>query len=482
MAIDTSSLERLAQQVTLEQVKAELSRQRFKDFVKNTWHVLEPHTQFVEGIHHDAICQHLEAVTKGEIKRLIVNIPPRFGKSILISVMFPLWEWINAPYRRYLCTSFKEALGVELSIKARKIWGSEWYQRNFVKDLTLTRDTVEVFENSATGARRMAVYQSAMGFGADRLLVDDPHNVQDALSDDVRRNDLQIYDSGLSTRLNGPDAAVIIVMQRLHQNDLAGHLIEKGGFETLILPNEYDPRRSKVTVIGWHDPRTEENQLLWPIGFDEKAVVERKRSLGSLQYAGQYQQSPVSSEGGLINPAWFKTWSKATLPETFDEELISADFTFKDSKHSDFVVLQHWGRADANYFLLHQDRFKGDFVRTIERFVTFVAAHPKATTRLIELAANGEAIASQLRSRIPGLIGIKPKDSKESRVSAVSPYIESGNVFIPDSASWKDDFILECSMFPRGAHDDQVDAMTQALQRMGTSSAQSIEFIRHQII
>lgn len=480
-------LETLVKQTNFEALDAEESRRSFLKFVKNAWHILEPYTPFLEGYHHAAIADHLEAVVRGDIRRLIVNMPPRFAKSLMCSVMFPMWWWITQPHARFLATSFKEELGVELQAKASRLYKSEWYQRHFASrhQLQLVKDTQSIFENDRTGYRRMAVYESAMGFGfgaPGALLCDDAHNVEDAMSDEKRKKDIRLFDEALSTRANGPNSAIVVIMQRLHESDLTGHLLEKGGYEHLMLPNEFDPRRSTVTSIGWQDPRTVEGELLWEKGMDAKATAERKVALGTFGYAAQYMQAPAPAGGGLIDPSWFRTWTDSTLPKDeqgnakFDEMLISGDFTFRETRLSDFNVLECWGRSQGQYYLLDLDRFKGDFTVTLRRFVAFCERNPDASTKLVEIAANGEAILSQLRQTIPGMLGVVPKSSKESRVSAIAPWIESGNVHIPESAPWLSDFKHECAMFPAGRHDDMVDSMTQALMRFDKTKASGLRY------
>jgi len=465
--------------------KAEMAKRSFEFFVKEAWPILEPNTPYRPGIHHKAICAHLQAVAEGKITRLIINSPPRGGKSLLVSVLYPAWVWIRNPSARFLCTSFKFDLAADLSEKAQKVVNSEWYQENWGDIVELDKQTIEVFTTKASGSRRCASFSGCMGFGASgqgsAVIIDDPHSISEVMSDDVRRKDLEVYDTGLSNRVSN-GAAIIIVMQRLHDADLTGHILSKNfGFEHLLLPNEFEILRAKSTSI-WTDPRTEEGQLLWPDMCDAKMTDELKRSHGVFAYTGQFQQAPVSKSGGLLNPGWFKTWSKSTLPETFDSYVISSDFTFKNLATSDYVVMQAWGRKGANYFLLDQVRGQWDFVQTKDQFVKFVNRWPQITTKLLEDSANGPAILSSLRDSISGIIAIKSKDSKVARLSAVSPMIESGNVYIPEDASWKEAFLHEMAMFPKGVHDDMVDALSQALIRLEKTRTTGIIYIQHEII
>jgi hypothetical protein len=268
--------------------KAEFCKREFSWFVREAWHTLEPTTPFKAGIHSDCLIEHCQSVRDQQIKRLLISMPPRFGKSLITSVLLPLWVWCTHPSARFLAVSHKYELAQDLSIKTRRVFTSDWYQQNFgfKPELALVRDTIEVIENAATGKRQLSAFESATGMGAatpyGSLIIDDAHS-PGTLSDEVRRQALETYDSGLSNRVSD-NASIIVVGQRLHSMDLIGYLMDRGGFEVIQLPNEYDPKRSTVTSIGWKDPRTEENQLLWPDVFGPKETLEAKRQ-GSFRYS-----------------------------------------------------------------------------------------------------------------------------------------------------------------------------------------------------
>jgi predicted phage terminase large subunit-like protein len=471
-------------QPTLQQVRAALSKRDFREFIKDAWPILEPVTPYNEGYHHAAIAEHLQAVSKGDIKKLIINAPPQMGKSILTSVLWPLWDWIEQPHQRFLCTSFKNDLAEELSKKSRRVFGSEWYQNNWGRALLdrnrkLITDTITVFENIKTGYRRMSTYETSTGFGGSRIIVDDPHATN--VSDEMRVKDLRLFDTGLSNR-GGANGAYVILMQRVHEFDLTGHLLSQGGYEHLCLPNEYDSSRSKTTSIGWKDPRHADGELLWPEVFTEAKTQAAKISHGTFNYQGQFNQSPVSRSGGLLDPSWFKEWSESKLYDTWDDMLTSWDFTFKGTKDSDFVVGQVWARKKQEYFLLDQVRQQADFVQTLAMFTRLLAKWPQVRQHVVEAKANGEAIISSLRQSVAGIIPVSPKDSKEARVSAVSPIIESGNIYIPADAKWKEDFLHEAALFPKGKNDDMVDSMSQAILRFEKTRKHQMRFVTHEIV
>jgi predicted phage terminase large subunit-like protein len=260
---------------------------------------------------------------------------------------------------------------------------------------------------------------------------------------------------------------MVIVMQRVHENDLAGHVVQQGGYEELKLPAEYEGHK-QLTCIGWKDPRTESGELLWPERFGAEEIERLKRTLGSYAAAGQLQQRPSPAEGGVLKRHWWKFYREA--PRPFSEVIQSWDCAFKDTRTSDFVVGQVWGRHGADKYLLDQVRGRMDCPATIQAVKRLSEKWPQAHAKLVEDKANGPAVIATLKHEIVGLIAVNPEGGKEVRAHAVSPQIEAGNVYLPDAtiAPWIGGFIDECAAFPNGAYDDQVDAMSQALVRLGT--------------
>jgi predicted phage terminase large subunit-like protein len=334
---------------------------------------------------------------------------------------------------------------------------------------------------------------AATGEGGDRIVVDDPHNVGEAESDLVRRSALDWWDQVMSTRLNDPKTgAKVIVMQRVHEADLTGHVLEQGGYELLCLPAESEEGSTRVTLIGWSDPRTEAGELLWPERFGPAELEALKRSMGSYAAAGQLQQRPAPAEGGILKRYWWRYWKPPgvslppimvrlpdgqqqlipaiDLPENFDEQVQSWDMAFKDVDSSDFVVGQVWGKKRADKFLLDQLKDRLDFPKTLEAVRKLTTKWHQTHAKLVEDKANGTAVIATLKHEISGLIAVNPEGGKESRASAVSPQVESGNVYLPHPSlfPWVNGFRDECASFPNGAHDDQVDAMSQALLRWTT--------------
>lgn len=475
---------------SLDELDAELTRRSLRAFVRESWPIVEPGVPFKSNWHIDAICDHLEAVTAGEITRLIINIPPRFMKSLTVGVFWPAWSWLDDAKRRWLFASYAEQLSTRDSVKTRRVIQSEGvrdasgdrtqlerigYQgllEVLGKDWTLTGDqnVKTKFENTETGYRiATGVEGVGTGEGGDVVVADDPHKVKEAESDTVRTGVCDWWDQTMTNRLNDPKTgALVVVMQRVHQSDLTGHLLEKGDYEHLCLPNEYEPKRQCVIdSTGFEDPRTDPGELLWPERVDDGVTAGYKRALGSMAYAGQYQQRPSPEEGGIIKRAWWRYFNDWESLPAFDDVIQSWDMAFKDLKTSDYVVGQVWGRKGADAYLLHQVRDRLSFTETCKRVALVTNAYPNAHAKLVEDKANGTAVIDALRRKIPGLIAIEPEGGKEARVAATSPMIEAGNVYLPHDSicGFTESFIEECAVFPNGSNDDQVDAMTQALRR-----------------
>jgi len=481
----------LAKPNALAKVERELATRRFREFVGQAWRIVEPSTEFVPGFHIDAICDHLEAVTRGDIRNLLINVPPRHMKSLLVSVLWPAWEWILHPERRWLFSSYGAHLSMRDSVNCRRLIESPWYRARWGHVFSLTEDQNAKmrFDNNRSGYRlSTSVGGSVTGEGGDRIVCDDPHKVDEVASDTLRKAAIDWWDIAMSTRVNDPKtSAMVVVMQRCHQQDLSGHLLEKGNWEHLCLPAEYEGP-GRVTVIGFSDPRTEPGELLWPERFGPKEIAELKINLGSYAAAGQLQQRPSPAAGGIIKRPWFKFWQPpgANLPPIIvrfpdgtersivaaeigkvEEQAQSWDCSFKDLVTSDYVVGQVWGRLGAAFLLLDQVRERMDCPATVRAVRELSRKWPSCSAKLIEDKANGSAVIQMLSREIPGILPVNPSGGKIARASGVSPLIEAGNVFLPHPHMfpWVDGFIEECAAFPNGAHDDQVDAMTQLLLR-----------------
>jgi predicted phage terminase large subunit-like protein len=466
------------------------SERDLASFVRRAWSILEPTTHLQWNWHLDLLCDYLTAVARGECRRLIINVPPRSMKSLLCTVFYPVWRWCTAPQRRFMFVSYSDELSTDHSVFRRNVLSSAMFREGWGHNVKFSKDQnlKTQYENTRRGVMfSTSITGSATGKGCDELIVDDPLNAKKAFSDLEREATNRNFDATFRSRMNDPaTGAIIVVMQRLHDDDLTGHLLtqEPGTWTHLKLPAEFE--QNVCWEINGHSHECKAGQLLWPERFSHEVLKDMKAALGSWSYAGQYQQDPAPIEGGIIKREWIKyyrelpTTSADGSPIRSGRWIQSWDCSFKDTRESDYVVGQVWRRIDSSYYLVDQVRERMDFVRTRQAIRQMTAKYPQATAKLIEDKANGPAVIASLRSEIDGIIRINPTDSKTGRLNAVSPLFEAGNVFLPEPsiAPWVGDFVDELTRFPNAVHDDQVDACTQALWYIRRQTSGVIEYYR----
>lgn len=502
------------------------------DFTRASWHVLEPTTRLVWGWHIDAVCQHVEAALLGWIEYqkwqqrrdahpeenaptqlindLLINIPPGSMKSRILNVCAASWMWLMWPSWRLLCLSGNTNNVMRDATYCRDLISSDWYQSTFRPTWKLREDTSAKgnYWNTAGGVRQAGTMLGRItGNRADALFIDDPNEATEVYSDAYRNGINERWDQAICNRVNDPVCSVRIgIMQRLHEDDWAGHVLKQSGWQHLCIPMEYEPERYEagahdaipaVTVLGWSDPRSMTGELMCPRRFPPNVIATEKTRLATRGYAGQHQQRPSPATGMIWQRHWWRYWQRpgddlppvmvkmpdgsyktiapVVLPR-IEEELQSWDMSFTDAATSSFVVGQTWGRTGARKFLLAQVREQMGFSRTQAAVRAFADAHPNAAAKLIEKKANGAAIIETLEATVAGIIPITPTESKAARMQSCEPEIEAGNVFLPHPhiAPWVTGFVDECASAPNGAHDDQADAASQALNRMRKSSGDNV--------
>lgn len=455
-----------------DEINSEWSRRRLARFL-----AYESGGNWKTARHLELLCSKLEeveaAIRRREPKRLMVFMPPRHGKSEVTSKKFPAWFLGRNPDLEVIMSSYAADLAYDFSRIARdtlqewgpKLWGVDVAEGNS----GVTRWGIHGTRGGFTAA---GVGGPITGRGASLAIIDDPFkNWEEAQSKVIRDKVWEWYRSTLRTRL-APGGAIVLVMTRWHDDDLAGRLLaaaasgEGEEWEVISLPamaEENDPLGRDL------------DEVLWPERFPPQEYELMKKAVGSHIWVALYQQRPSPADGGILKRGWWKFYKVPV--EKFDEVLQSWDCTFKDADSSDFVVGQVWGRAGPDKYLLDQVRARMDLPTTLMAIRTMTAKWPQAHAKLVEDKANGPAVIQMLQREVAGLIAVNPEGGKIVRASAVSPHIEAGNVFLPDPsiAPWIHDFIEESAAFPNGAHDDQVDAMTQALNRM--LSAVAVEII-----
>lgn len=479
-------------------VRAELARRKLAYFVREGWHVLEPSTDLVWGRHIDAICDHLEAVYDGRIMNLLINIPPGHMKSLLVSVFWQAWIWLDNPSWQALYGSYDMGLATRDTMKFRDLIMSDWYRDTFRPKWKPKPDqNVKSWFANTVGGYHMAVTISGRGTGfhADCRVFDDPHNVEETPTTEKLGIASFWWDKRMASRGNDPRTFRSVgVMQRTHEGDLSGHILQKNEkskkpYVHLRLPTEFNPEDVCETCIGFKDWRTEQGELLFPELFGPEEIQEAKNDLLH-HFAGQYNQRPVPLKGGIIQFAWLRFWYSSRnppppvrvaledgtvveclqmrLPNRFDWQATSSDLAFKDKATNSPVAMQMWGGCQNKYFLLDQILGNMSFVVTLVNYRKLVAAHPECKAHLVEDKANGPALMSVLKDEVSGLIAINPKDyggSKESRCEAAAPLFEAGNVYLPHPSvfGWSEHCRQEICTFPRSRNSDQVDSATQML-------------------
>lgn len=410
--------------------------------------------------HLELLCSKLEAVERGEIRRLMVFMPPRHGKSEVVSKKFPAWFLGRNPTKELIVTSYSADLAYDFSRIAKttlETWGRELFDVEV--EGAVGRWGVK---GKRGGLAAAGVGGPITGRGAHVAIIDDPFkNWQDAASTTIRDTVWEWYRSTLRTRL-APGGAVVLVMTRWHEDDLAGRLLEAAKAD-----GEQWEKVDLQAVAEENDALGREvGDVLWPERFAQEEYENTRKAVGSRLWSALYQQHPAPDEGTILKREWWKFYKQP--PTKFDEVIQSWDCTFKDANSSDYVVGQVWGRVGADKYLLDQVRAKMTLPVTMQSIRTLTAKWPNARVKLIEDKANGPAVIQMLTHEIPGLIAINPDGGKVIRAQAVSPDIEAGNVYLPDPtvAPWAHDLLEETAAFPNGANDDQVDAMTQALNRL----------------
>lgn len=464
-----------------ERAAAELARRSLAFFVRCAWHVVEPGCELVWGWHLDLICKRLEAVTRRECLRLVINIPPGHMKSLLVAVFWPAWEWLTRPEERTLFLANSADLAARDSRRCREVITSEWYQRVLAltsaergqESWSLADDQNEKinYENTRRGFREcLSIGAKVTGKRSDKQVLDDPYDAKElqiGSPEQIARRLLEveaIYDGVLASRLNDlATGARVLIMQRLHQDDLAAHCIA-AGYDVVCLPTEYDPHHPQVCA---DDPRTEPGELLFPAKFPAHVIAQIKQNPLS-NYEGQHGQQPRPPGGGLFRADHFPRFEVAPIqsPGTWYQ---SWDFRHGGKgKETSFAVGSLYFRpaaAPATVYLVDVVRGRWDPDESLRQF-DLKQADPlwsRAKAILVEDKADGVAVLSMRRRQVAGLIPIKPLADKESRARAVQPLTQAGCVLLPRVAPWLAEWEREVFAFPATSQDDQVDTLTQLL-------------------
>lgn len=468
------------------------------------WGVLEPAQPFVDSWHIGVIADVLAAVTAGEFRDVIITMPPRHSKSLTVAVFWPTWEWgpANMPHTRWIISAYAQSLSIRDSGKRRRLMASPLYQRNWgdrfqLGGLSFIPDGAVKYENDATGyVLSTSVKGSNTGEGGDRVVVDDSLNAKDRFSDLIREGTNEWWDNVMSSRRNNPaTSARVLMQQRVHEQDVVGHVLSKPdhGYIHLNLPTEYEPPGCSIYFPKqdrtWQDPRTEAGELLNPQRYGPKEVSDAKRDMSEYDYSAQHQQTPTPADGGILKKAYWRWWApddhpmcgqKFTLSSKIPASTVRAvprnlrmacswDATFKEGEENSFVSGLAWAYdPDSTFphsFLLEEVHKRMGFADTSDAVVDLWRRYPGVV--LVEDKANGSAILSHYYNTIPGLVATDPGSrSKVERANAAQPYCRAGNIYlpIPDVAPWVLEFIHELAVFPNATHNDRVDSLTQYVE------------------
>lgn len=480
-------------------IEAELCRRSLHEFGRRAWSIVEPTCPFIENWHNGVIAEHLQACAQGELQNLVINVPPGTAKSLWGSVLFPAWIWTWSPGSRGLYLSWHADLATRDSMRTQTILTSGWYKSRFSGPRGWKLDPRQhektYYWNTSTGFRQSDTMQGSTGWRVNAIVADDPTSIPESWNPKRLRHVNAVWDQALHNRVANPARDCrIVIMQRQHKEDLAGHLLARGDFAHLCLPSEYNPKRSRVLVTRTGrelqtDQRTEPGDVLFPQLQPSTYLQSERVRLGLRAYAAQHLQEPSVEGGGLFRRAWWRFWkpdgrgvsggsrphgcyegAADPLPEPLDQIGIYVDAAFKKGDETDFVVLTVIGFKGSRRYVLDRTRRRLDYGETKRQLVALVERwradplpHKRVSRVVIEDKANGPAIVSELRGLVPGLVAWNPgQDSKESRAQFVSPTVESGDWLLPDGAPWLDDWITEFEEFPTGDNDDQVDTLSMA--------------------
>lgn len=438
-------------------------REDFHAFVHQCFVTVNPATAYLPNWHIALIAEYLEACRRGEIRRLIINLPPRMLKSLTVSVAWPAFLLGHNPAERIMTASYAAGLSVKHALDCRAVMQSGWYREVFPA-VRLAKDQNEKHKMATTRhGHRIAtsVGGTATGEGGGFLIMDDPHTPAQAMSDAQRRSAIDWFDQTFTSRLDDKrSGCIVVVMQRLHADDLSGHLLSKGGWVHLSLPAIAE--KSETLVKGQTSYRRKAGEPLHPKREGLAELQALKREMGSYAFAAQYQQNPMPLEAGMVRQAWFKRY--AVPPRQYDRIVQSWDTAVKAGGQHDASVCMTVGETDGVHYVLDVQAVRLEYP-ALKREIITAAERWRPDAVLLEDKASGQSLLQDLRRErnLPPLLAMTPTQDKVTRFAAVTAMIEAGQVALPQEALWLSEFEREILTFPHGRHDDHVDALSQYL-------------------
>ena len=466
----------------IDAIEREYCKRSFSGFIQRGWRHIDPQP-YMHGWHMDALAEHLEACAKGEITRLLINIPPGTSKSMATSVFFPAWLWgpHEWPQARVIGASYEQGLATRDNRRNRQLIESEWFQKHWPIKFTSDQNEKTYFENTERGFRQASAVKSMTGRRGDFVVWDDPLSPEKAYSEVERDTANRVFAETLPSRLVDPSKSVIIIiMQRLHEADVSGYIMARDlGYEHLCLPMEYEPERQCVTSIGFRDPRTTDGELLFPERFPREVVDRDKAVMGSFATAGQFQQRPVPREGGMFKHSWFRIVKAVPAGTKFLRGWDLAASTKSDSPYTAGVKI---GKTPDGRFVIadaKRERLEAGGVRRLIRNT----ASQDGVSCLISIPQDpGQAGKAQAQDIVRDLAGFTARYSPESgdkatRADPLAAQAEAGNVDILQG-EWNQAFLDEICAFPFGEYMDQVDAASRAFNELASAPRMSVSELR----
>jgi predicted phage terminase large subunit-like protein len=442
-------------------------RSDLKTFIHRTFQTVAPAQTYHRNWHVDAMAYHLEQCASGQIKRLLITLPPRHLKSICASVAFPAWMLGRDPSKRIVCASYSADLASKHAQDCHAVIEADWYRRIFPQTRISEKNAEMNFVTTRQGYRySTSVGGTLTGRGGNILIIDDPLKSDDALSEAKRSAVNEWFDGTLYSRLdNKREDVIILIMQRLHLEDLAGHVLRQERWVHLNL--------AAIAEIDEHIPIGPNETYFRKLGelLDEEREPKReldvlKVALGSFKFSAQYQQRPVPPEGEIIKWDWFRYYDAHPHRQPGDQIVQSWDTAYKAAELNDYSACTTWLVRGNQYYLIDILRQKLDYPNLKKKVIKHAQLH-QADVLIIENKGSGMVLIDDLRqggaAGVPMPIAFDPENDKLTRMATQSAKIEAGHVFLPRNAAWLDDFRTELLQFPHGRHDDQVDSFSQFL-------------------
>lgn len=472
--------------ITKNEVIAELCKRSFYKFTLEAFKVLHNGQELNENWHIELICdklqKELERIIKGEErqKHILINIPPRTLKSELVNVFFSVYSWIRKNDLKFISSSYSASLSIDLSTKARRLIESDWFINHF-PNVKISKDenTKSKYTTPQGGLRySTSTGGTVTGMGADIIVIDDPQNPQLARSEVERENANQFFNETLRSRLNQPEIGVfIVIMQRLHENDLTGMLLNKE-------PNEWDhiclPAEISDNVKPINLKEKYKNGLLFAQRLSKKVLESFKNGLGSYGYSGQYGQSPSPADGGILKGSWFNIIQsiKDENGKAVNLDSLVWDFFFDTAytkkQENDPSALLACTYYNNNLYIRKVEAVRLEFPDLVKEIPKFcqLNGYNRSSIAYVEPKASGKSVVQHLKSNVNLNIveGVPPTTDKISRANSVSAFIESGRCYLLEG-NWNDSFLNEVNAFPNGRHDDKVDVLVMAIDELTQSEA-----------